>query len=341
MNKLELISSLNDLRMKLKNLPEFDTVSLHSAKLREPNLTKPPGSLGRLEKIAAWLSSWQGKHPPSVDFPSARIFAGNHGISKNGVSAYPSEVTEQMVDNFNSGGAAINQLCATFKVELDVLPINIKNPTHDFTQKPAMSENAFIDTINIGLKSVEKKTDVLCLGEMGIGNTASAAALCHAVFGSEAELWTGLGTGIDNETYRRKVELVEKGVRLHQPFINDGLDALIRLGGFEFGAIAGAIVAARFLQIPVILDGFVSSTAAAMLAATQKGSLDHCLVAHMSQEVGHKKLLFEINKTPLLDLDMRLGEASGAVLSVGILKAAVNCHNGMSTFKEAGITNKN
>ena len=213
-------------------------------------------------------------------------------------------------------------------------------PTADFTEDPAMNEHEFLEAVNIGLMSVKGNTDVLCLGEMGIGNTTSAAALCNALYGETAASWTGLGTGIDKTAYKKKILIVNTAVNLHLPFINDGLDALVRLGGRELGAIAGAILGARLLRVPVMLDGYICSSAAAMLEKTQKGALDHCMVAHNSSELGHINLLRKLKKIPILDLEMKLGEASGAVLTVGLMKAAVNCHNHMLTFKEAHVSEK-
>lgn len=340
MTELKPVTSLDELRDILKNMPGFDTSACDSTKTREPQLTKPPGSLGRLEDISAWLASWQGRHPPRMETPRARIFAGNHGVVAKGVSAYPAEVTRQMVYNFEAGGAAINQLCQTFAIELAIEALDLDTPTADFTEVPAMSEAECVAAINSGMASVPDDTDVLCLGEMGIGNTTSAAALCLALYGDTAENWTGAGTGVEGEAFTTKVNVVREGAKRHKPVINDGLDALTCLGGRELAAITGAVVAARLKRIPAMLDGYISTAAGAVLEATSKGALDHCMIAHASQEPGHGKLIEALGKRPLLDMDMRLGEGSGAALAVGILKAAVNCHNGMATFAEAGVSDK-
>ncbi len=340
MKKLTPIKSLKDFKQQLKDLPLLDLNAKKLAKTRDQNLTKPPGSLGRLEDIVFWLSSWQGKYPPTLCNPSAKIFAGNHGVAHKGISAYPPEVTQQMVQNFYAGGAAVNKICKTFGVELQIFPIKLEEPTKDFTEVSAMSEPEFLESINIGLMSVKKEADILCLGEMGIGNSSAAAAICTALFDKPAAYWTGLGTGLNKKAHQKKIKIVETAVNHHKPMINGGLDALRRLGGRELSAIAGAILGARLLRVPVLLDGFICSSAAATLEKTEKGALDHCIIAHKSSEAGHKHLLKELKKTPLLDLQMRLGEASGAVLGVGILQAAVNCHNDMLTFKEANVSGK-
>lgn len=275
-----------------------------------------------------------------METPRARVFAGNHGIVAKGVSAYPAEVTQQMVYNFEAGGAAINQLCKTFGIELAIEALNLDTPTADFTEGPAMSEGGCLSAINIGMASFQDDTDMLCLGEMGIGNTTSAAALCLALYGDTAESWTGAGTGVEGKAFATKVSIVRQGAERHKAAIKDGLDALTCLGGRELAAITGAIIGARLRRVPVMLDGYISTAAGAVLEATCKGALDHCMIAHASQEPGHGKLIEALGKRPLLDMDMRLGEGSGAALAIGIVKAAVNCHNGMATFAEAGVSDK-
>lgn len=334
------ISSLSDLRTQLSALPGPDTKAQNKAAIREPQLTKPAGSLGRLEDLAVWVSAWQGMHPPQMGHLRARVFAGNHGVVAKGVSAYPAEVTQQMVYGFEAGSAAINQLCRTFGIELQVVALELENPTQDFTQAPALSEPEFLEAFHAGMDAVPEQTDLICLGEMGIGNTTSAAAICHALYQGNAEDWTGAGTGVVGAAMDTKIAVVAAGVTFHKTNIQDGIDALRHLGGRELVAIAGAILKARLHKIPVMLDGFISTAAAACLEATQPGALDHCQIAHASAEKGHWRLLDHLNKKPLLDLGMRLGEASGAALAVGIIQAAVSCHTGMATFDEAGVSGK-
>jgi len=338
--QLSSIQSFGDLRRVLLEMPGPDVESGEAARLREPTLTKPPGSLGRLEELSLWLSEWQGHHPPRMSTPRALVFAGNHGITDQGVSAYPAEVTAQMVGNFEAGGAAVNQLCRTFGVELSVEPMSLDRPVADFSESPAMSEDECLDAILFGMGAVTENTDVLCLGEMGIGNTTSAAALCHATFGGESADWTGPGTGVVGDALEHKTRVVADAVHHHKDSIGDGLDALRHFGGRELAAIAGATLAARFRRVPVLLDGYVSGAAAAVLEAVQAGTLDHCQVAHVSAEPGHRRLLEAIGKVPVLDLNMRLGEASGAVLAVALLRAAAHCHAGMATFADAGVADK-
>ena len=334
------VDTLDDFRSLLGNLPVADGAALEAAARHEPRLTKPPGSLGRLEDLSAWLSAWQGRHPPRLERPAACVFAGNHGVTRRGVSAYPAEVTAQMVANFEAGGAAVNQLCRTFGVELRVEALELDRPTRDFCEAPAMDDGECAEAIAFGMAAVHQGADVLCLGEMGIGNTTSAAAVCHALYGDDAALWTGPGTGIGGDALAAKARLVADAVRLHADAMSDGLEVLRHVGGRELAAIAGAVVAARVARIPVLLDGYICTAAAATLEAVAPGALDHCQVAHASAEPGHHVLLERIGKAPLMDLGMRLGEASGAVLAVGLLKAAVACHTGMATFADAGVSDR-
>jgi nicotinate-nucleotide--dimethylbenzimidazole phosphoribosyltransferase len=334
----EDIASLEEIRDLLKVLPAADAEAGEIARERQALLTKPAGSLGRLEDLAVWLATWQGRNPPSVDRPYTAVFAGNHGVAAKGVSAYPPEVTAQMVQNFIEGGAAVNQLCSLANADLRVYEMALETPTGDISEEPAMSEEDCARAMAYGMMAVESGIDVLALGEMGIGNTTAAAALCHGLFGGAAADWVGAGTGIDDARRAEKAALVEKAVALHRDALDDPLQVLRRLGGRELAAIAGAILAARMARTPVMLDGYACTAAAAVLHALDPQALDHCQVSHMSVEPGHKRLLAHIGKRPLVDLDMRLGEASGAMVAVLLLKAAVACHNGMATFADAGVS---
>jgi nicotinate-nucleotide--dimethylbenzimidazole phosphoribosyltransferase len=337
---LPTVNTLDDVRAILKNLPGPDAEAEGKAAEREPQLTKPAGSLSRLEEISGWLSAWQGQHPPSMDNPQARVFAGNHGVTAQGVSAFPAEVTFQMVANFQHGGAAINQLCKAFGTKLDVVALELDNPTKDFSQEPAMSDAECAAAIRAGMEAVDESADVLCLGEMGIGNTTSAAAIAHALYGETAAFWTGPGTGVEGDALTNKAKVIEKSVALHKTAMTDGLEILRCIGGRELAAIVGAVIGARLKRVPVMLDGYICTAAVAPLMALNETVLDHCMVAHISAEPGHITLIKKLGKMALLDFGMRLGEASGAALAVGILKGAVACHVGMATFAEAGVSDK-
>ncbi len=338
MNEKTPPASFDEVRALLEELPGPDESTGAAATAREERLTKPAGALGRLEELAAWLATWQSRHPPRVERPYVAVFAGNHGVAAQGVSAYPAEVTRQMVANFIEGGAAVNQLCAVADADLRVYEMGLEEPTRDFSQAPAMDEADCAKAIAYGMMAVEGGIDVLALGEMGIANTTSAAAICHALFGGAAADWAGRGTGIDDAALAHKTQVIETAVARHRAAMTDPLEVLRHLGGFELAAILGAVLAARLARTPVLLDGYACTAAAAVLHAMDAGALGHCLVAHVSVEPGHRRLLKRIGKRPLLDLGMRLGEASGAVLAIPLLKAACACHGGMATFDEAGVS---
>jgi len=340
MIKIPNISCLDDVRKILDDLPGPDLNAAAQAQAREPHLTKPQGSLGRLEQLAAWTATWQNRYPPRMKTPNAHVFAGNHGIVDQGVSAFPAAVTQQMVQNFERGGAAINQMCDVLGVGLCVESLDLNYPTADFSKTPAMTDQECADAIQFGMNVVDPASDIVCLGEMGIGNTTASSAICLALYGGTSLTWAGPGTGLDSTGIGHKAEVIGQAVRLHKEVMKDGLDVLRCLGGREMAAIAGAVIGARLKHVPVMLDGFVSTAAAAPLSALNTRALDHCKVGHVSQEPGHKTLLEKLGKVALLDQNMRLGEATGAVLAIGLVKAAIACHTGMATFAEAGVSDK-
>lgn len=329
-------STLDDFRKLLAEAPKADQGVLDAAAERNGQLTKPPGALGRLEEMAIWYAGWRGTARPEIAAPQVIVFAGNHGVTAQGVSAFPAEVTEQMVLNFQHGGAAINQLSRAAGAKLSVHALELDRPTADFTQGPAMSEAEVIAALATGWDAVAENTDLLVVGEMGIGNTTAAAAIAAALFGGAAEDWVGRGTGVDDAGLATKARVVAEGLAVNPA--REGLEVLRCLGGRELAAMAGAIARARSLSIPVILDGFICCAAAAALEAAEGGALDHALAGHVSAETGHVRLLEKLGKAPMLSLGLRLGEASGGVLAINILKSAIACHSGMATFAEAGVS---
>jgi nicotinate-nucleotide--dimethylbenzimidazole phosphoribosyltransferase len=331
-------NSLDDIRTFCRDLPAGDVHAAEAAALRQQNLTKPPGSLGRLEELAIWLARWQGDATPRLDRVTIVVFAGNHGIAGRGVSAYPPEVTAQMVANFAAGGAAINQIATLAGAELRVVPLELERPTRDFTVAAAMDTDEFLDSVDTGYRAVANDCDLLVVGEMGIANTTAAATLCAALLGGGASRWAGRGTGVDDDGLSRKRAAIEAALKLHERILGDALVVAAALGGRELAAISGAVLAARERGVPVLLDGFVATSAVLPLARLANGMLDHCRAGHVSAESGHRDLLRELALDPLLDLNMRLGEASGAAVAVLLLRAALACHNGMSTFAEAGVS---
>ncbi len=307
---------------------------------REATLTKPPRSLGRLEDLVAWLAHWQGHAPPRLEHVEILVFAGNHGVTAQGVSAYPAEVTAQMVANFAAGGAAINQLARAAGAKLRVIPLSLDKPTADFTQQPALTEGEFMAAVTAGYDAVSPDCDLICLGEMGIGNTTAAAAIAAALFGGGGERWAGRGTGVDEDGLSRKRAVIDRALTRHAGVLHDPLAVAAALGGRELAAILGATLAARRKNIPVLLDGFVCTAAVAPLLKLRADTLAHAQAAHVSAEAGHRMLLDAMSLKPLIDLNMRLGEASGAAVALQILRAALACHTGMATFAEAGVSDK-
>ena len=332
------LNALSDLAGLADRLPAADEAAAGAARARQNSLTKPPGSLGRLEEVAEFMAAWRATSRPEIWKAQALVFAGNHGICAQGVNPYPQEVTVQMVANFQNGGAAINQLCRVNGADLDVIALDLDRPTADFTQGPAMTEAETLEALNRGAAAVDDGADILILGEMGIGNSTVAAALAAAAFGGSVAEWVGPGTGSDKAGIERKISAIERGLVRHAGVTGQAGAILAALGGREQAAICGAVLAARAARIPVILDGFICTAAAAVLYRADPRLLDHCLVGHASAEPGHRKLLAAIGKRPVLEFDMRLGEGSGAALALGIVRAALACHNGMATFGEAGVS---
>jgi nicotinate-nucleotide--dimethylbenzimidazole phosphoribosyltransferase len=338
-----MFPSLSALRDAARDLPPPDEAAAAAVAQHQAQLTKPPGSLGRLEELVAWLARWQGQRAgaaPRLERVAVLVFAGNHGVTAQGVSAYPAAVTAQMVANFSAGGAAINQLSRVAGASLHVTALALERPTQDFTRAPAMDEREFLDAVAQGFDGVAPDADLVCLGEMGIGNTTAAAALAAALFGGGGARWVGRGTGVDDAGLARKRAVIDAALARHAHLIGDPLALAAALGGRELAAILGSTLAARRRRIPVLLDGFVSTAAAAPLARLSPDGLAHALAAHVSAEAAHRTLLDELRLAPLLDMGMRLGEASGAALAVPLLRAALACHTGMATFAQAGVANK-
>ncbi len=333
-------ASLDPLRGACLDLPDGDAAAEAAALRRQAGLTKPQGSLGRLERLAAWLARWQRREVPRLDRVEILVFAGNHGVTAQGVSPFPPEVTAQMVANFAAGGAAINQLARVAGAALRVVELAGLAPCGDISRGAAMTGAEFLQAVAVGQAAVEPGIDLLCLGEMGIGNTTAAAALCAALFGGGGAGWAGRGTGLDDAGLARKVAVIDRALALHGGTLADPLQAARRVGGFELAALLGAALAARHHRIPVLLDGFVCTAAVAPLARLNPRGLDHARASHRSAEAGHRALLSALGQDPLLDLGMRLGEGSGAALAVPLCRAACACHAGMASFDEAGVSGR-
>ena len=340
MKKIASVHSLGDIFKLLDDGPTLSKELRESALQRQKNLLKPANSLGQLEDIAVFLSSWGKKTMKDMEKISTIVFAGNHGVCRQSVNPFPQEVTFQMVETFKSGKAAINKICELNGINLEVIPIDLDKPTADISVGPAMDETEFLDAFNIGLSAVSESMDLITLGEMGIGNTTIASALCYHFFNNEVSSWVGPGTGSTQNQIIHKGEIIEKAVKINKQSIGRPLQAGVVLGGREQAAICGAVVAAKHYSVPVILDGFICTAAVLPIFFERRDILDHCLIGHSSKEPGHQLLLKMLKKKPILNLDMALGEGSGAALATSIAKAAFKCHVEMATFEDAGVSGK-
>ncbi len=333
-NMFETLSSLD---LALADLAVANDAWRDRAIARQTELTKPPGSLGRLEEIAIFLAGWGHVPEPLADRIHVVIFAGNHGVTTHGVSPFPADVTAQMVSNFNAGGAAINTLTSSLELALEVVPLRLDEPTGDITVEPALTEADLLEALNAGARAVPPDIDVLVLGEMGIGNTTIAATLAARALGGTGTDWAGPGTGLDQAGVAKKAEVIERALACHAGAPKTAVETLARVGGRECAAIAGAVLAARSARVPVLLDGYVVCASIAPLFAQNPDVIDHCLAGHVSAEPAHRRLLEAMSLTPILDLEMRLGEGTGGALASSVVRAACATHNGMATFAEAKV----
>lgn len=330
-----MTTPFDDVRAMLANVPEADGAARAAAAARQETLLKPKGALGRLEEIALWWAGWRGE--AAVEKPIVALFVAAHGVTAQGVAPYPAEITEKMVGAYEKGWGAINQIALSVGAGLQVFDLGAGAPTPDLTTDDVFTEKACVQTMAYAMESLASGPDLLAVGEMGIGNSTTAAALAHALYGGSAEDWVGAGSGADAAMRDRKCEVVEAAVkRVGTPPIA-GLEAMRRLGGRELAGIAGAVLAARIQKVPVLLDGYAATIAAACLEAEREGALDHALAAHLSREPGHAKVLAQIGKRPLLALDMAMGEGTGAALAIPIVRAAVAAQIGMGRLSDIGV----
>ncbi len=324
----------------LTAVPDGDEAAVAAVRRRDAELTKPAGSLGRLEELVEFLARWQHRQTPRLENPMVTIFAGNHGVADQGVSAFPQDVTAQMVANFTNGGAAISQICGLHEINLRVFELALELPTGDITQEAALDDQMCAATIAYGMEAVAGKPDIIGLGEMGIGNTTIAAAIFAALYGGTGADWAGRGTGVDDAGYARKVNAIDQALALHQDALDHPLSILARLGGREVAAMLGALIAARHQKVPVVIDGYVATATAAIAHAVNPEAIDHCLFAHVTSEGAHARVLEHMGKAPLLDLGMHLGEGTGAALGVVLAKTALHLHTNMATFDSASVSRR-
>ncbi len=337
----------------------LNEASRATALARQGQLTKPPGSLGKLEAVVVQLSALQGTDRPKIERAHISIFAADHGVAAEGVSAFPQAVTAEMVKNFARGGAAISVLARQVNATLEVINLGTVFPvepfanvrdehiapgTANFTQGPAMTETQLAAALQAGraalLRAKQNGVQLFIGGEMGIANTTSASAIACALLHESPQLLAGPGTGLDNHGVAHKAIVIQRALNLHHASLAQPLDVLRHVGGFEIAALTGAYLAAAQNGLAVLVDGFISSTAALTAVRIQPGVRDWLIFAHTSAEPGHKCVLAALNAQPLLQLGMRLGEGSGAAMAVPLLQLACALHNNMATFAEAGVSDK-
>ena len=344
----------------IKQIQPLDKAAMQAAREHQDKLTKPQGSLGRLEELSIQLAGITASLVPTVEHKSVIIMAADHGVTREGVSAYPAEVTPQMVLNFLRGGAAINVLARQAGANVVVVDmgvaVEVNDPTGQLLQRrvgagtanlaqgPAMTraqaEEALQSGIEVASEEISKGADVLATGDMGIGNTTSSAAIACALMNVSPEKIAGRGTGVNDDGLKRKISVIERALDVNKPNPKDALDVLMKVGGFEIGGLAGVMLAAAANHKPVVVDGFIS-TAAAMLASTlAPAAREYMIAAHVSQERGHQLMLEWLGLKPLLDLNLRLGEGTGAALAFHLIEASTRILRDMATFDEAGVSDK-
>ncbi|MBO0779918.1 MAG: nicotinate-nucleotide--dimethylbenzimidazole phosphoribosyltransferase [Ktedonobacteraceae bacterium] len=342
----------------LASIKGLDSATCEQAWARQAQLTKPAGSLGQLEAIAIQMAGIASDALPEIARKAVVVMAADHGVTAEGVSAYPAAVTPQMVQNFLRGGAAINALARQADAEVVVVDIgvaaDIEHPrlisrkvaygTANMAKGASMTREQVLAAIQVGVEVVDelaqRGVDLLATGEMGIGNTSAASAITAVLLDLPVEKVTGRGTGIDDEQLAHKVAIIERAIALNQPKVGDALDALVKVGGLEIAGLAGVVLAAAARRIPVVLDGFISSAAGLVAYMLCPVVRDYLFAGHISVEKGHRFILERIGLRPLLDLGLRLGEGTGAALAMQVIEAALRAHREMATFAEAGVSEK-
>jgi len=330
---------VNQLAEMLDELPEPDAIARDAVERRAASVLRPRGALARLDELAAWLAGWQRTTRPSVDRPATVVFVADHGVASTGVSAYPAEVTKAMLAALEGGAATATAMSRVLGARFVAVDVGVGVPTGNIRIEPALSPARFDECVTAGRAAVDAAVDdgadLLVLGEMGIGNTTASAAVCAGLFGGGVSRWTGRGTGVDDEGFARKVAAVEAAQARTQGL--PPLEVLRVVGGAELVAIAAAVVEARRRSTPVVLDGFVVGAAIAPVHLAREDSLDHCVAGHRSAEPGHAELLGRFGQEPLVDLGLRLGEGSGALVAVPILRLAAAAVVEVATFEEWGL----
>ena len=325
---------MNWMRDALANLPQPDLAAGDAVRARAADILRPAGALARLDELAAWVAEWHGTDAPAIRRPAGLIFAADHGVAAAGVSAYPIEVTGAMLAAYRAGKSTVSAFANAVGATVDAIDVGVGRPTGDLRVESALSPERFAECVDAGRAAVEAlDADLLVLGEMGIGNTTAAAAVTAALLGGEPDDWVGRGTGVDDDGLARKRDAVGAAVA-RIAHVTDPMEVLREVGGAELVAMAAAMVAARLRGIPVLLDGYVVTASALPLELVASGALAHCRLGHVSAEPGHRRLAERLALQPLLDLDMRLGEGSGAMAAVPLVRMACVGITDVPTFGE-------
>ncbi len=330
------MSPFDDIRALIKGAPQGDLAAEATARKRCEELMIPPQGLGRFNELAIWMAKWQGRNPPKVEEPLVAVFASSHGVAKYGVAPDPADATPRIVELLKTGQAATNHIAASAGAGMRVFEMAVEQPTKDLTEEPAMSQKECAATIAFGMEAVAEKPDLLALGETGVGGATAAAAVACALYGGNASYWVRAGDWITPDALDRRVDAVAKALQTHRGHLTDPLDILHRLGGREIAALVGAIVAARTQGIPVILDVFATTVAAAIVHAIEPGAAEHCIAGHLSTEPAHPALLDRLGQKPLLDMGLRTTEGAGAAACIPLLRAACDAHAGIATVGDTG-----
>lgn len=344
----------------IKQIKPLDKSAMFAARIRQDSLTKPKGSLGRLEELSVQLAGMTSNPTPSVQRKTVIVMAADHGVVQEGVSAYPAEVTPQMVLNFLRGGAAINVLAGQANARVVVVDMGVAVEiadrsgnlfrrrigagTANLTQGPAMRREQALESVESGIEiatlEISKGADILAAGDMGIGNTTASAAIACVLMGQSPENIAGRGTGVDDDGLKRKIDVIARGLDVNKPNVKDALDVLAKVGGFEIGGLAGVMLAAAANRKPVVVDGFISTAAAMIAVSLAPAARDYMIAAHVSQERGHQLMLEWLGLKPLLDLNLRVGEGTGAALAFHLIEASTRILREMATFEEAGVSDR-
>ena len=330
------MSPFDDIRALISSAPQGDLTAEDAARKRQQDLMIPPGGLGRLGELAVWMARWQGRNPPSVERPMVAVFASSHGVAQHGVAPDPPDATGRIVELLKTGKAATNYVAASAGAGMRVFEMAVEQPTKDISVGPAMSEKECAATIAFGMEALAEKPDVLALGETGVGGATAAAAVACAMYGGNANYWVRAGNWISSEGLEKRIEVVQKALQIHRGHLTDPLEILQRLGGREIAALVGAIIAARVQGVPVVLDVFATTVAAAIVHAIKPGAADHCIAGHLSTEPAHPALLDRLGQKPLLDMGLRTTEGAGAAACIPLLKAACDAHAGVATVADTG-----